>query len=140
DSGRVLMAVPGHPADTDHPPPPGPPLLKPQRAGIHAPGTEEREHARHNIRGTVNLHQVLPASRARCNTLSSICLRYAAGVSANTPDTARGGRELPRLLLPRTGLTHVSASNPGPADAAIRSPRSEERRVGKACRSRWGTA
>src|SRR5699024_8434502 len=30
-----------------------------------------------------------------CNTLSSICLRYAAGVSANTPDTARRPRVAP---------------------------------------------
>src|SRR5699024_3690054 len=121
-AGPVLVGVLCHAADTRHAHHPGLPLRRHPRAGIHATSTEEREHARHNIRGTVNLHQVLPASRARCNTLSLDCFRRAASVSGNTPETTRGGFEQPRLPVPRVGLIHVSASTPGPADAAIRSP------------------
>src|SRR5690606_29581574 len=83
---------------------------------------KERHNSRHNIGRAVNLHQTLPAPRARNRTLSLDCFRRAAPVSGNTPETARGGFEWPRLLLPRTGLTHVSASNPVPAAAAIRLP------------------
>src|SRR5690606_31322432 len=79
-------------------------------------------NTRHNIGWAINLHQTLPAPRARSRMLSLDCFRRAASVSGNTPETTRGGFELPRLLLPRTGLTHVSASNPGPAAAAIRLP------------------
>src|SRR5699024_10742405 len=83
---------------------------------------EEREHARHNIGGAVDFHQVLPASRTRCSTLSRDCLRRASGVFAATPETTRGGFELPLRLVPRVGLIHVSASKPLPRAPAIRLP------------------
>src|SRR2546430_7875400 len=81
-------------------------------------------------------------TRFDCDWSSDVCssdlvARAVRRGEAAAADRSRGPREDPARLVARASRTRALARYAGVARAALRLARSEERRVGKECRSRW---